>query len=114
MSQKKIHQLASNSYGSNTTIGPRQTAIIADIYVQTTAGLRCGVNELALRHPRASLKGNPHDRRWLAALRARGLVVGPANNLQLTPAAYQVAAQVMRSTIAPGLGVVAIQVPVKR
>lgn len=111
---KKVHQLASNSYGSGTTIGPRQTAIIADIYTMISNGLRCGVNELSMRHPRASLKGTPHDRRWLAALRARGLVTGPAHDLRLSQIAYQVAAQVMRSTVAPGLGLVATQVPTKK
>lgn len=101
--------LSGNNYGSNTTIGARQVSMIADIYDMTSSGERATIDALRFFHGSKAVCGNSFE-----ALRARKLVRGPKNNLQLTAAGLAVARDVCRSTVAAGLGLVAVGMPAKR
>lgn len=106
--RKKIEQLARQNYGSTSTCGPRQVAVIADIAFALQNGLRPSVDLLRLRHP---LQGNSTV---IDSLRARRLITGHPNNLKLTPAGLEIARSALRCTVAPGMGLVAIGAPSKR
>lgn len=106
--QKKLDTLAAQTYGSGTTIGPRQVSIIADIYLAHQMGLRANVEALAIRHPGAYFESA------IRKLRARKLVKGHRSNLRLTPAAMNVGRNVDRSALVAGLGLVAIGAPAIR
>lgn len=106
---RKLNTLCRQNYGSTSTIGPRQVAIIYDIFVMNQNGMNATLDTLALRHPRTALDGDS-----FFALRARRLVKGAGRGWTLTPAGLEVARLVNRSTAAPGLGFVAIGMPTKR
>ena len=106
--RKKIEMLARQNYGSTTTCGARQVAVIADIAFALQNGLRPSVDLLRLRHP---LQGNSSV---IASLRARRLISGHPNNLKLTPAGMEIARSALRCTVAPGMGLVAVGAPRKR
>jgi hypothetical protein len=106
--RKKIETLARQNYGSTTTCGPRQVAVIADIAFALQNGLRPSVDLLAMRHPLNARPG------ILDSLRARQLVKGHPNNLQLTAAGLEIARCALRCTLAPGMGLVATGAPSKR
>jgi hypothetical protein len=100
--------ISKQNYGSSTTIGPRQVSMLVDIYDMTSSGERATLDVLRFFHGRA-INGNSFE-----ALRQRKLVKGSANNLQLTPTGLQIAHSAMNSTVAAGLGVVAVGVREKR
>jgi hypothetical protein len=106
---RKLNTLTRQNYGSQSTIGPRQVAILFDIYVANQQGINVTLDTLAMRHPRTALDGDS-----FFALRARRLVKGVGRGWTLTPAGMEVARLVNRSTAAPGLGFVAIGMPNKR
>ena len=107
--RKKIETLARQNYGSTSTCGPRQVAVVASIFLATSGGVRASVDALALQGHRVYGRNNV-----IFTLRARKLIKGHPSNLQLTPAGLEIARLVNRSTVAPGLGLVAIGVPSKR
>lgn len=107
--QKHVDMLRRQNYGSTSTIGARQVSILADIGTMNAAGLRVSLDTLALRHPAHALNGDS-----FVALRARRLVKGNRYSLQLTPAGQEVFRLVSKSTVAAGLGLVAIGMPSKR
>ena len=106
--RKKIEMLARQNYGSTTTCGPRQVAVLSDIAFALQNGLRPSVDLLRLRHP---LQGNDAV---IASLRARRLITGHPNNLKLTAAGLEIARCALRCTVAPGMGLVAVGAPRKR
>ena len=97
--------ISKQNYGSTTTIGPRQVSMIVDIYDMTSGGETATVDALRFFHGSAAVNCNS-----FLALRARKLVKGSARNLQLTPAGLQIAHSAMNSSVAAGLGVVAVGV----
>lgn len=107
--EKKLNTLRKQNYGSTSTIGARQVSIIADIGAMNAAGLRVSLETLSLHHPHHALNGDS-----FMALRARRLVKGNRYSLELTPAGQEVFRLVRKSTVAPGLGLVAIGMPTKR
>lgn len=108
MSQKST-TLRSQNYGSNTTIGPRQVSMIADIYDMVSSGERATLDALRFFHGSQAVDGNS-----FRALRARKLVKGRGDNLQLTMAGHAIARSVQHTVIPAGLGLVAVGAPVKR
>lgn len=107
--QKQLDTFRRQNYGSTSTIGARQVSILADIGAMNAAGLRVSLDTLSMRHPHHALNGDS-----FFALRARKLVKGNRYSLQLTPAGQEVFRLVSKSTVAPGLGLVAIGMPCKR
>lgn len=107
--EKKLNILRKQNYGSTSTIGARQVAIIADIGKVNAAGLRANFDMLSMHHPDHALNGDS-----FFALRARKLVKGNRYSLQLTPAGQEVFRLVSKSTVAAGLGLVAVGMPSKR
>ena len=107
--QKQIDTFRKQNYGSTSTIGARQVSILADIGAMNAAGLRVSLDTLSLRHPDHALNGDS-----FFALRARKLVKGNRYSLQLTAAGQEVFRLVSKSTVAPGLGLVAVGMPSKR
>lgn len=83
--------------------------MLVDIYDMTSSGERATLDVLRFFHGSAAVNGNSFE-----ALRQRKLVKGSANNLQLTPSGLQIAHSAMNSTVAAGLGVVAVGVRAKR
>ena len=106
---RKLNTLCRQNYGSQSTIGARQVAILFDIYTMNQAGINVTLDTLSLRHPRQSLDGSS-----FLSLRARKLIKGVGRGWTLTPAGLEVARLVNRSTAAAGLGFVAIGMPAKR
>jgi hypothetical protein len=107
--QKQLDTFRKQNYGSTSTIGARQVSILADIGAMNAAGMRVSLDTLSLRHPHHALNGDS-----FFALRARRLVKGNRYSLELTAAGQEVYRLVSRSTVAAGLGLVAIGMPVKR
>ena len=96
-------------YGSMSTIGPRQVSMIADIHDMVSNGERATTEVLRYFHGKSAVDGVS-----FTALRMRGLVSGRANNLKLTPQGLEIARNVMNSTVAAGLGLVAVGVSEKK
>ena len=96
-------------YGSMSTIGPRQVSMIADIYDMVSSGERATTAVLRFFHGRSAIDGAS-----FVALRMRGLVSGRADNLKLTASGLEVARNVNKSVVAPGLGLVAVNVSQKK
>ena len=106
---QKSHNLRAQNYGSASTIGPRQVSILSDIYDMTSSGERATLDALRFFHPAYAINGNS-----FLSLRARKLVKGNRNNLQLTPAGLEIARCVQHTVIPMGLGLVAVNVAEKR
>lgn len=96
-------------YGSMSTIGPRQVSMIADIHDMVSNGERATTEALRFFHGKQAVDGVS-----FTALRMRGLVSGRANNLKLTAQGLEIARNVMNSTVAAGLGLVAVGVSEKK
>jgi hypothetical protein len=108
---KMIKELAAQNYGSEKTIGPRQTAVIADILTFNLAGVSCTQERLSERHPVANLGT------VLFTLRARGLIkTRPVRGrgFEVTATGFEIGMMVRNSNIPAGLGVVAVNVRKKK
>ena len=100
--------LAAQNYGSTTTIGARQTAMISHIAEMTSLGSSVDIDTLRFLH------GSGACNRSLPALRARGLVTGSNRNIRLTKQGAWIGRLAAQSTVPAGLGVVAVKCPLKR
>jgi hypothetical protein len=100
--------LAAQNYGSTTTIGARQTAMIAHIAEMTALGSPVDLDTLRFLHGPAACNSS------LLALRARRLVTGSNRNIRLTKQGAFVSRLVSQSQVAHGLGLVATKCPGKR
>ena len=105
--------MAAQSYGSRSTIGPRQTAILADILSANVQGASCTIAKLLENHPVSYQVLHTA----LFCLQARGLVRTRkvrGRPYELTASGFAIAMKVRMSNIAPGLGVVAVNVRNKK
>ena len=100
--------LAAQNYGSTTTIGARQTAMIAHIAEMTSLGSPVDLDTLRFLHGASACKTS------LEALRARRLVTGGNRNIRLTKQGEWIGRLAAQSTVAAGLGLVAVKCPHKR
>jgi hypothetical protein len=100
--------LAAQNYGSTTTIGARQTAMIAHIAEMTSLGSPVDLDTLRFLHGASACKTS------LEALRARRLVTGGNRNIRLTKQGEWIGRLAAQSTVAAGLGLVAVKCPQKR
>jgi hypothetical protein len=100
--------LAAQNYGSTTTIGARQTAMIAHIAEMTQLGSPVDLDTLRFLHGPAACRTS------LEALRARRLVTGGNRNIRLTKQGEWIGRLAAQSTVAAGLGLVAVKCPQKR
>jgi predicted transcriptional regulator len=108
---KMIKELAAQNYGSEKTIGPRQTAVVADILTINLSGVSCTYARLKERHPVANLES------VLFTLRARGLIktrCARGKPYEVTAKGFEIGMMVRNSNIPAGLGVVAVNVRKKR
>ena len=111
--KKAIQAMAAQSYGSRSTIGPRQTAILADILSANVQGASCTIAKLLENHPVSYQVLHTA----LFCLQARGLVRTRkvrGRPYELTESGLAIALKVRMSNIAPGLGVVAVNVRNKK
>jgi predicted transcriptional regulator len=111
--KKAIQALAANNYGSRSTIGARQTAILADILLANVQGASCTIAKLLENHPVT----HQMLKRTMVCLQARGLVRTRkvrGRPYELTASGFAIAMKVRMSNIAPGLGVVAVNVRNKK
>jgi len=108
---KMIDTMCAQKYGSERTIGPRQTAVIVDVLRMNILGLNCTRDRLLANHPVASID------MVLTTLRMRGLVKQRkvrGRGYEVTASGFEIGQFVLRSNIATGLGVVATNVRQKR
>ena len=102
-----FRQLATQNYGSQTTIGARQTAMIAHIAEMTSLGSPVDLDTLRFLHGSAACNTS------LPALRARRLVTGSDHNIRLTKRGAWIGRLVSQSSVQAGLGLVAVKCPLK-
>jgi predicted transcriptional regulator len=101
-------QYAKQNYGSQKTIGPRQVSVIYDVFVANKNGMNCSLVVLKSRHP--SIES------VIVTLLGRGLIKkarGKGRCFEVTAKGFTIGMMVDRSGIAPGLGLVATNVPFK-
>lgn len=97
---RNMNDLSRNTYGSGTTIGPRQCAILVDCARLESVGERMTLSYLRFRHP-VSAPGSA-----LSALRARGLVKHQRDRVILTSKGREIASSLLSCTTTPGVGLV--------
>ena len=88
--------LAAQNYGSTTTIGPRQTAMIAHIAEMNSLGSAVDLDTLRFLHGRQACETS------LTALRARRLVTGSNRNIRLTKQGAWIGRLAAQSTVSAG------------
>ena len=100
--------LAAQNYGSTTTIGPRQTAMIAHIAEMNSLGAPVDLDTLRFLHGSAACLTS------LTALRARRLVTGSDRNIRLTKQGAWIGRLSQQANVPAGLGLVAVKCPSKK
>jgi predicted transcriptional regulator len=108
---KKADQYAKQNYGSARTIGPRSVSVIYDIFNANKSGSMCSIQKLKERHPASSIED------VIVVLLGRKLIKrakGQGRCYEVTAKGFEIAMLVNRSNITPGLGFVAIGVPMIR
>jgi hypothetical protein len=100
--------LAAQNYGSTTTIGARQTAMIAHIAEMNSLGSPVDLDTLRFLHGPAACNTS------LTALRARRLVTGSNRNIRLTKQGAWIGRLAEQAKVPAGLGLVAVKCPSKR
>ncbi|NDF13399.1 MAG: hypothetical protein EB060_11385 [Proteobacteria bacterium] len=100
--------LAAQNYGSATTIGARQTAMIAHIAEMTSLGSPVDIDTLRFLHGQWAVQYS------LSALRSRRLVTGSNHNIRLTKKGEWYGRLTQQAKIPAGLGLVATRCPSRK
>jgi uncharacterized protein (DUF488 family) len=100
--------LAAQNYGSSTTIGARQTAMINHIAEMTSLGSPVDVDTLRFLHGQWAVQYS------LSALRSRRLVTGSNSNIRLTKKGAWIGRLTQQCNVPAGLGLVATKCPTRK